>query len=76
MSDGDGEGPKPQLRRPYPRQGAWMTAVYEQAVAHPQLFQLIAFAEDFAAGTCGGRYKMLSGDRLTTYAVRVLFRCT
>jgi hypothetical protein len=37
--------------------------------------RLIAFAENFAAGTCAGRYKILNGDRLTTYAANVLFRC-
>lgn len=37
--------------------------------------RLTAFAENFAADTCGGRYKMIDGDRLTTYTARVLFRC-
>jgi hypothetical protein len=37
--------------------------------------RLTAFAEEFAASTCGGRYKMIDGDRLTTYTARVLFRC-
>ena len=37
--------------------------------------RLIAFAETFAANTCGGRYKMLGGDRITTYAANVRFRC-
>lgn len=38
-------------------------------------YRLIAFAENFAANTCGGHYKILNGDRLTTYAANVLFRC-
>jgi hypothetical protein len=37
--------------------------------------RLIAFAENFAASTCGGRYTILNSDRLTTYAAQVLFRC-
>jgi hypothetical protein len=36
---------------------------------------LAAFAETFAANTCGGRYKMLGGDRITTYTTNVRFRC-
>ena len=38
--------------------------------------RLIAFAEEFAASTCNGHDKMLKGDRQTTYAATVLFRCS
>jgi AcrR family transcriptional regulator len=34
---------------------AWMTAVYEQAVAHPQLFQMAASGESPAWLTCSAR---------------------
>lgn len=37
--------------------------------------RLKTFAEDFAAKTCDGRYRMIGGDRLTTYAAQVTFRC-
>jgi len=37
--------------------------------------RIAAFAEDFAAKTCDGRYKMMGGDRVTTYAANVMFRC-
>ena len=37
--------------------------------------RLVSFAESFAANTCRGPYKMLDGNRLTTYAAQVVFRC-
>ena len=42
---------------------------------HWRKHRLTAFAENFAANTCDGRFKILNGDRITTYAARVLFRC-
>jgi hypothetical protein len=37
--------------------------------------RLSAFAENYAAQTCQGRYTLLRGARLTSYAGQVVFRC-
>lgn len=37
--------------------------------------RMIAFARDYAERTCGGRYGLIDGDRLTTYAGQVTFKC-
>ena len=37
--------------------------------------RLRAFAQNFAADTCAGRYTILNSDRITTTAAQVLFRC-
>jgi len=37
--------------------------------------RLEAFAENYAASACGGRYTMLRGFRLTSYAGQAVFRC-
>lgn len=37
--------------------------------------RMIAFAEDFAANTCNGRYEIARRDGLTTYAAQIVFRC-
>jgi hypothetical protein len=38
--------------------------------------RLRAFAQNFAADTCAGRYTILNSDRLTAYAANVVFRCS
>src|ERR1043166_4788587 len=37
--------------------------------------RLRAFAQNFAAGICAGRYTILAGVRLAPTAAQVLFRC-
>lgn len=37
--------------------------------------RLESFAESYAANACRGRYTMLRGLRITTYAAQAVFRC-
>jgi len=43
----------------------------DRARAH----RLHAFAGDFAARTCGGRFRLVDTDRLSAYAGQVVFVC-
>jgi len=36
---------------------------------------MIAFMKDYADRACNGRYSLIDGDRLTTYAGQVVFKC-
>lgn len=37
--------------------------------------RMLAFARDYAHRTCNGRYSLIEGERLTTYAGQIIFKC-
>jgi AcrR family transcriptional regulator len=61
---------------------AWMTTVYERAVAHPQLFQMAASGESLAWLTCSARLATIlesagwADDRRLASAVYLIGRTT